>query len=147
MGARNGVAMGREIRQDTGGKPGRKPWGLLVLALLDDVAVIVLLFVVLMALDVELSIWMIIIIGLIAGTFIFIGHHALMSSLRRKKLTGQEGMLGETGTVTETLQPRGTVQVNGEYWKAESPDGTIQEGEDVEIVALRGLNLEVRKKV
>ena len=124
-----------------------KGWLIVLIALLDDVAVLALVFLVLWFFKVEIPLAAIIAIGLVLGTFIFITHRALVPSLRRKKVTGAEGMIGLVGEVVESLKPSGIIRVAGEYWQAKSIDGDIETGEDVEILGIDRLNLEVRRKV
>lgn len=138
--------MSREIRQQEG-KPGGKSWVIEAVALLDDIIIIAAVFLLLWIFDVELSVWAYVLIGVLLAAFIFISHRALVSSLHKRKTTGREGMLGQTGIVTETLSPRGTVQIGSEYWKASCAEGLIEEGDEVTVTAIRGLCLEVRKKV
>lgn len=132
----------RQRKRDTG----LKPWVILMVAFLDDIVVVGMVFTVLWVFDVEISVGGIIAIGLVLGTFAFIVHRAVVPSLRRRRVTGVEGMIGQTGVVTECLQPTGTVLVYGEYWKAVCRDGEIEEGAEVEIVEVERLNLEVRRK-
>lgn len=123
-----------------------KAWLIVLIALLDDVAVLALVFVVLWFFKVEIPLSAIIAIGLVVGTFIFIVHRAIVPSLRRKKVTGAEGMIGLVGEVTQSLTPQGIIKINGEYWKARSVEGNINDGEDVEVMEVKGLKLEVRRK-
>jgi len=123
-----------------------KTWLIVLIALLDDVAVLVLVFVVLWFFDVEISLPVMIVIGLVFGTFVFIVHRAIVPSLRRKKVTGVEGMVGLTGEVTQSLTPKGVIKINGEYWQARSVEGEIDVGEEVVILKIKGLNLEVKQK-
>jgi len=123
-----------------------KAWLIVLVALLDDIAVLALLFLILWAFDVEIPVYLLVIIALLAGTFIFIVHRAIVPSLRRRKVTGTEGMIGMVGEVTEKLMPKGSVKVNGEYWQARSVGGDIGVGEEVEIVAVKGLTLEVKQR-
>ena len=53
-------------------------------------------------------------------------------------------LVGQVGEVRQALSPRGTVQVAGEMWTAESEAGTIAPGQHVEIVRVDGLTLRVR---
>ena len=62
-------------------------------------------------------------------------------------MTGAEGMIGMTGEVTETLTPAGIIRIAGETWQAESIEGDIGIGEEVEILAMHRLKLEVRRKI
>jgi membrane-bound serine protease (ClpP class) len=63
---------------------------------------------------------------------------------RRPPATGREGMVGSVGEALGDLSPAGNVFVHGEIWSAESPD-IIRKGERVQVVAVRGLTLVVRK--
>jgi membrane-bound serine protease (ClpP class) len=122
-----------------------KAWLIVLAALLDDAAAIVLVFVLLWFFDVELPLSALIAIGLVFGTFVFIVHRAVVPSLRRKKVTGADGMVGLTGEVTQPLRPKGVVKIKGEYWRAKSVEGEIGIGEDVEVLGIKGLDLEVRR--
>jgi membrane-bound serine protease (ClpP class) len=53
------------------------------------------------------------------------------------------GMIGETRT---PLSPNGKVFIRGEYWSA-TADQEIASGEPVEVTAVEGMNLRVRRAV
>jgi membrane-bound serine protease (ClpP class) len=53
-------------------------------------------------------------------------------------------LIGEVGVVREKLQPRGSVFVHGEYWKAEA-DGEIESGDKVEVVDIDRMVLKVKR--
>lgn len=57
--------------------------------------------------------------------------------------TGRDGMKGESGTVVETLSPRGRIFVHGETWNAVAASGTIPAGVRVRIVDVRDLEVTV----
>lgn len=61
-----------------------------------------------------------------------------------RKLGGGEGMIGETGLVKETLNPKGIVQIHGELWEAEA-EGSVTEGEKVQVNSVDGLKIKVSK--
>src|SRR4030042_6760158 len=105
-----------------------KAWLIFLVAVLDDIAALVLVFLLLRLFNVKISVPAMIITGLVLGTIIFFIHRAVVPSLRRRKLTGAEGMIGETGKVTEPLNPAGMILIKGEYWKAKSIEGNIQDG-------------------
>lgn len=70
---------------------------------------------------------------------------------RRKPITGQQGLIGQTGTVRQTIttQPgadhfAGMVLVQGELWRAAASD-LIDEGEEVEVTAVQGFTLQVKR--
>jgi len=118
----------------------------LLVLVLDDVAVLVVVFLVLHFLKIAVPLWMKIVIALAFGAFAFIIHKAVMSALHRKKTTGSEGMIGLKGTVIESLTPKGFVRAEGESWKAKSVDENIEAGEEVEILGVDGLTLRVTAK-
>jgi membrane-bound serine protease (ClpP class) len=64
---------------------------------------------------------------------------------RKKPTTGIEGIIGETGEVVSDLNPEGQVNVHGEVWSAESPDGYIKKGSKVKVSQINNLKLIVQK--
>ena len=81
--------------------------------------------------------------GGLAAVILLVG--ALVARTRRRPAQlGREGMVGEVGVVRERLAPTGSVVVRGEYWKAES-DEAVDVGERVEVTAVHGLTLRVRR--
>jgi membrane-bound serine protease (ClpP class) len=81
--------------------------------------------------------------GGLAAFLVFVG---MMVARRRPEATrfGAEGMIGAVGTARDRLDPHGTIVVRGEYWTAES-DEVVDPGASVEIVAVDGLRLRVRR--
>lgn len=66
---------------------------------------------------------------------------------RNKPALGHEGMIGETGEVRQRIgggRQRGKVFVHGEYWNAFAEE-PIEANELVEITAMDGMNLTVRR--
>ncbi len=63
-------------------------------------------------------------------------------SRSRRPMTGDSGLIGETGVVKTPLTPSGRVQVHGELWfaRCRTPVGL---GERVRVTAVNGLTLEV----
>ena len=117
-------------------------WLKVLVLLLDEAAVLVLIFVVLHFLDVQIHLPTTIFLVLAIGVFVFIIHIKVISSFHRKQVTGREGMIGLQGEVVEPLTPTGTIIVKGERWKAKSVDN-VEIGENVEIVGIEGLTLRV----
>jgi membrane-bound ClpP family serine protease len=126
-------------------RPHRRTGFLVVVAMLDDLVVVGLIFLAFWVFHVRLTAWAIAAIGLVLGSFVFIVHHALVPSLRLRTVTGAEGMIGQEAVVADALDPDGTVLVEGERWRARSLDGDIASGESVEIVSVERLSLEVRR--
>jgi membrane-bound serine protease (ClpP class) len=95
----------------------------------------------------RVSLPLVILVGLITGmTFAVIVGFALRAQKTRIK-TGQESLIGATGTAVTELAPSGQVQAAGELWSAEVIEGSakIRKGERVEVVKVEGLRLKVRK--
>jgi membrane-bound serine protease (ClpP class) len=63
---------------------------------------------------------------------------------RRPPTTGAEGLIGERGRADGAIAPEGRVFVRGEYWDARSNE-EIAAGDPVEVVAVEGMQLRVRK--
>jgi membrane-bound serine protease (ClpP class) len=78
----------------------------------------------------------------LAALLVFVLRLAL-SAQRARVDTGIEGLLGETGTVTRTLDPEGKVLVHGEIWDAASARGPVPQGGRVRVVAVEALHLTV----
>jgi membrane-bound serine protease (ClpP class) len=61
----------------------------------------------------------------------------------RRRAVGAQTLVGKIGTVRETCRPLGQVFVDGELWGARCREGA-DVGENVKVIAVRGLELEVR---
>jgi membrane-bound serine protease (ClpP class) len=85
----------------------------------------------------------ILVVGTTAALFTFVIGAAVRSA-KRQPVSGQEGMIGETGTATERIDPTGTVFVHGSLWKARSLS-PIEAGASVRVVKVEGLRLTVEK--
>jgi membrane-bound serine protease (ClpP class) len=65
--------------------------------------------------------------------------------LRRYRVTtGAEGLIGLTGEVIESCDPRGRIRLRGEIWHARCPAGAAI-GERVTVTGVDGLTLEVER--
>jgi membrane-bound serine protease (ClpP class) len=89
--------------------------------------------------------WIVPITLALAGIVLFLARLAL-DAQRRKSVTGDSGMIGETGrTLTPVAPDRpGQVATHGEIWSAVS-DEPLAQGEQVRVVELNGLILVVRR--
>jgi membrane-bound serine protease (ClpP class) len=91
------------------------------------------------------------IVGVTAVAFavVLLGLGTLVLRTRRRPVaTGREGMIGAVGAVRRALAPRGKVAVMGELWDAVARDGApLEEGSEVEVVAVDGLRLIVVPRV
>lgn len=63
---------------------------------------------------------------------------------RNKVTTGEQGMIGETGTARTEIAPVGKVFVHGELWDARSAQ-PIAVGEPVVVIAVEGLQVQVER--
>ena len=70
----------------------------------------------------------------------------LLRIRRARPVSGVEGMIGRTASAREALAPKGTVLFSGEIWQAEAAGEPIPPGAEVEVVAVEGLKLIVRRK-
>jgi len=68
----------------------------------------------------------------------------VVRSQRRPSMVGAEGMVGAVGVAQSRLAPAGSVLVRGEYWTAEG-DEFVDAGEPIEVTAVEGLRLRVRR--
>ena len=123
-----------------------KDWLKVTVLLLDEAAAVAVVLLALRFFEVEIPLSVAIVGALALGALIFIIHRAVIPSFHRQHVTGREGMLGQTGQVTETLAPKGTVRVGDEIWQARTAGEDIKTGEEIEITGLSGLTLTVKRK-
>jgi len=67
-------------------------------SLLDDILYVVIFIVLLRIFDIEISLPMAILLGLLLLIFIFFVNKFIISSFRIRQVTGAEGMIGKIGT-------------------------------------------------
>lgn len=78
------------------------------------------------------------------GAFSLFVAYKILRAQVRKGLTGQEGIVGEQGEAATAIELAGKVLVQGAYWDADA-DAPIEKGARVQVVAVRGLRLKVKK--
>jgi len=66
-------------------------------------------------------------------------------ALYRPSVTGSSAMVGRLGVTRTPLQPDGQVLIDGELWRAVSPDPGVPAGEPVQVTAIDGLTLTVTR--
>jgi len=77
---------------------------------------------------------------------LFLGLAVLLSLLWRSTFFGStDQLVGQVGRATTDLNPWGTVLVASELWTAMAEEPPIAAGEAVEVVAVEGLKLIVRR--
>lgn len=61
--------------------------------------------------------------------------------------SGTASLVGETGVVTQTIDPAGYIRVRGELWQARTPDArAIPQGSSVRVKSAAGMVLMVEKE-
>ncbi|UCH35479.1 MAG: nodulation protein NfeD [Armatimonadota bacterium] len=84
--------------------------------------------------------------ALTAGFFLFVAGLGVRAHWT-KITTGVEGLVGARGKARTALSPTGSVFVAGELWRAVAEgDETIEAGQEVEVVAMDGFTLRVRRR-
>jgi membrane-bound serine protease (ClpP class) len=88
--------------------------------------------------------WSVIItvVGVSALFFLFVVGMGLKAQ-QVKPAMGLEAMIGETGQALSELNPKGTVRMHGEIWKAFSAEGLIPEGNKVIVTGFQNMTLQV----
>ncbi len=81
-------------------------------------------------------------LAMAAGTIALV--RLVVQAQRRKPQTGEEGMVGATGTADTDLAPEGWVRIAGERWRAAAEE-TVKAGERITVASVDGLLLRVRK--
>lgn len=90
--------------------------------------------------------WTVILIAIILIIFLVFVVIWSVRAHQRKIAAGKEDMIGRIAVVDTTLEPKGTVLVEGERWTAISDKGRIEPEEEVIITKVEGLKLTVTKK-
>jgi len=95
---------------------------------------------------VEIS-WSVILFAVAVTAFFFLFVIGLgLRAQKRKVATGQEGLVGITGTALTRLDPAGAILVRGERWNARSTGGLIRKGTQVTVTGVEKLTLLVQHK-
>jgi membrane-bound ClpP family serine protease len=113
-------------------------------ALVDEIALVLILFFVLRRLGIHLPLGFLIALVVALGGGSFMLYRLVTAVLNKKQLTGPEALIGIKGKVITPLNPKGYIKVCGELWEALSIDTSISTDEEVIVVGLEGLTLHVR---
>ncbi len=95
---------------------------------------------------IRISMQVIVISTLATAGFFAFAVGLVMKAHRQQVTTGREGLVGEIGRALTNLEPEGRVQVHGEIWQARS-DTPIEKGDEIKVLAVRGLQIKVEKAV
>jgi membrane-bound serine protease (ClpP class) len=82
-------------------------------------------------------------LGMAAGVTALL--RLVVQAQRRVATTGEVGMIGQIGVAETSLDPEGWVRVAGERWKAVAEE-SVTAGQGVQVAAVDGLTLRVRKR-
>jgi membrane-bound serine protease (ClpP class) len=81
--------------------------------------------------------------ALTGAAFLFVAYSGIRAQFRRK-VSGQERLIGMIGRARTKLEPEGMVFVDGTLWRAIALDPPIEAGEYVQVDRVDGLTLYVR---
>jgi len=93
----------------------------------------------------RVSVLVVVAVAAITGLFFAFAIAKVIRAQTWPVVTGREGLVGRLAEARTPLDPEGFVFVQGELWHATAVDGTIDQGEQVEIVAMEGLRLTVKR--
>jgi len=82
----------------------------------------------------------VLVVGFFAGAL-----GAGLRAQRRIALQGERALLGQQGVAQTALAPSGVVWLMSEEWTAEAEDAPVEVGEKVEVLAVDGLRLRVKR--
>lgn len=96
----------------------------------------------------RVSVPLVIVTALITAAVFFTIVSLALRAQKRRVTVGSEALIGKTGVAKTDLAPSGMVQVAGELWSAQLPEGAgpLSSGQPVEVVSVEGLRLKVRAR-
>jgi membrane-bound serine protease (ClpP class) len=93
----------------------------------------------------RISVGAVVAVAVATGGFFAFAVAKVVQSRRRPATTGGEGLVGARAEVRTDLDPEGMVFLKGELWTARAVDGPIRAGESVQVLAMEGLCLKVKR--
>jgi len=93
----------------------------------------------------RVSIAAVVAVAVVTGLFFAFAVAKVVMAHRKPAVTGKEGLVGQLAEARTFLEPDGKVFLKGELWDATALDDPIGAGETVEIVAVDGFRLQVRR--
>ena len=98
----------------------------------------------------RVSVPLVVVVGILTAGVFFLAISFAIRAQRTPIRTGQSSLVGRTGRVRSTISQyqSGKVHVASELWSAELAEDSLpaEEGDEVEVIAVDGLRLKVRKK-
>ncbi|MCD6129800.1 MAG: nodulation protein NfeD [Deltaproteobacteria bacterium] len=95
--------------------------------------------------EIKINLSLVIGVSIVITAFFILLIGIVIKDRKRKKTAGAESMVGKTAITKTSLNPKGTVLIEGELWYAISINGEIKAGEEVVVKKVKGLNLWVTK--
>jgi membrane-bound serine protease (ClpP class) len=93
----------------------------------------------------QVSLTLVVVVGLTTGIFFAFVIAKVFGALQRRPTTGMEGLVGQLAVARSDLNPAGTVFLKGELWQAVTSEETVPRGDQVEVTAVDGFTLRVRR--
>lgn len=95
---------------------------------------------------IRVSYWLIAILILFFGIIVFFIGKLVIKDLKKKSITGAEGLIGETGIVLEWNDEKktGKGRIHGEIWTIKSMD-TLKEEDRIKVIDMQDFTLMVRR--
>jgi membrane-bound serine protease (ClpP class) len=94
---------------------------------------------------VRVSPWLIVAMMAAMSAFFVFVVRSLARAQHAPVAAGPQALVGRAGVALSNLDPAGQVRVDGEVWTAVAEDESVQQGENVEVAAVEGVTLYVRK--
>lgn len=92
-----------------------------------------------------IPLWILALVAVLTGGFFLFVVSLGIRALKNPYIAGREGVVGHVGEARTDLDPKGQIHVDGALWSATSESGRIARGEKVDVIAMDGLRLTVRK--
>jgi membrane-bound serine protease (ClpP class) len=92
-----------------------------------------------------ISPWVLGVVALFTGGFFIFVVGMGVRALKNPYIAGRDAVIGHAGEARTDLDPTGKIFVNGALWTATSESGKIEKGGKVDVTAMEGLRLTVRK--
>ncbi|MCX8068376.1 MAG: nodulation protein NfeD [Anaerolineae bacterium] len=94
----------------------------------------------------QISIPLVVAVAILTALFFAFVIAKALQAQKPRSVTGQEGLVGQSGVAKSRLDPEGWVLVSGELWRAVAEGEPVEEGNEVEVLRVEGFRLYVRKK-
>jgi membrane-bound serine protease (ClpP class) len=96
--------------------------------------------------DFQVSRWLVVATGAACAVFFFTVVTSIVRMRRMPAYMGTQTLIGASALARSDLDPEGFVFLRGERWKAIAVDGPINSGDPVQVTAVDGLTLTVRRQ-